>query len=566
MQMQPFRVAAATPSIRVADCAYNAARIIDIIKKADEENVRLVCMPALCMTGSTCGDLFLQKALLDGAMNALCEIGLQTADSKAIAVVGMPTLRRGEVFSAAAVLCEGRLLGIVTESGAFEHDGLKFGVEIGGASCGADDVHVVANPCAEPEIIGAAAQRRMKIATQSVKPPRVYVSANAGAGESTTDSVFSGHNLICRGGKILAESPPFGDGWAVAEIDLSAPQNGRVPEPVSRDDAPFSCANPDEILEIQAHGLAKRLEHLGYGEGCAQAVLGISGGLDSTLALLVTVRAYEILEKNAKIQEQTTTLENRRYAKDKIIAVTMPCFGTTDRTKSNAHKLCEAYKIPCREIDITETVQSHLRDISHDSNARDATFENAQARVRTLVLMNIANQNGGIVVGSGSLSELALGFTTFNGDHMSMYGVNSGVPKTMVRRIVAHVADESNGKLKKVLTDILATPVSPELLPPENGEITQRTEDIVGPYELHDFFIWHTLRHGRAPAQIFALAKKEFEKKFTPEEISKWQELFYRRFFSQQFKRNCLPDGPKVFSVSLSPRSFNMPSDAVGYS
>ncbi|MCL1877525.1 MAG: NAD(+) synthase [Defluviitaleaceae bacterium] len=541
----PFRVAAATPSIRVADCAYNAERIIEIIKKADNEGVRLVCMPALCMTGSTCGDLFMQKVLLDGAMNALCEIGLKTADSKVIAVVGMPTLRRGEVFSAAAVLCEGRLMGVVTESGAFESGGLKFGVEIGGADCGADDVHVVVNPCAEPEIVGAAARRRAKIAAQSAKPPRVYVSANAGAGESTTDSVFSGHNLICRNGKILAESPPFGDGWISAEIDSNTAQ-GRFPAPVSRDDSPFACTNLDEILQIQAHGLAKRLEHLSSPRACA--VLGISGGLDSTLALLVTVRAYEILSRD----------------RSEIIAVTMPCFGTTARTKTNAKKLCDALKVPLRKIDITKTTKTHLRDISHPIDAHDATFENAQARVRTLVLMNLANQNNGIVVGSGNLSEIALGFTTFNGDHMSMYGVNSGVPKTIVRRLVKHVAEKSSNKsaLAKVLLDILETPISPELLPPRDGEISQRTEDIVGPYELHDFFIWH-MRLGRTPAQIQKLATAVFESKFTPDEISKWQEIFFRRFFAQQFKRNCMPDGPKIFSVSLSPRNFNIPSDVV---
>ncbi|MCL2357631.1 MAG: NAD(+) synthase [Defluviitaleaceae bacterium] len=589
MHDAPFRVAAATPTIRVADCSYNAARVIELIKKAEAENIRLICMSALCLTGSTCGDLFLQKALLDGAMNALCEIGLQTSDCKVIAVIGMPTLRRGEVFSAAAVLCEGRLLGMVTESGAFEHNGLKFGVELGGVSCGADDVHVVANPCAEPEIVGARARRCMKIATLSAKPPRVYVSANAGAGESTTDSVFAGHNLICQNGRILAESPPFGDAWVVAEIDPKAPGRGRVPAPPPREDSPFFYTNIDEIPEIQAHGLAKRLAHTG-----ANAVLGISGGLDSTLALLVTVRAYEILARD----------------KSEIIAVTMPCFGTTARTKSNAKKLCDALGVPIRKIDITKTTKAHLRDIAHPSDARDTTFENAQARVRTLVLMSLANQNNGLVVGSGNLSELALGFTTFGGDHLSMYGVNSGVPKTVVRKIVEHFAEKArrsaagnnkrgerypmcggkdadknsphvsstcagrekqspvsgcNPALAKVLADILATPISPELLPPQGGEIVQRTEDILGSYELHDFFLWYML-NGRTPASIFALAKSVFEGKFTSEEISRRQKIFYSRFFSQQFKRNCLPDGPKVFSVSLSPRAYNMPSDAVDMS
>lgn len=538
-----IRVAAATPKIRVADCAFNAARIIEIIKRADEENVRLVCMPALCLTGSTCGDLFLQKALLDGAMDALCEIGLKTVGCGVIAVVGMPTLRRGEVFSAAAVLCDGQLLGVVTESAAFERGGIKFGVEIGSADCGADDVHVVLNPCAEPEIVGAAARRRAKIAARSAKPSRVYVSANAGYGESTTDTVFSGHNLICRSGEIVAESLPFGDGWAKAKIDFrTAVRKRRETPEATQSDEPFFVENPDEILQIQAHALAKRLEHTG-----TRAVLGISGGLDSTLALLVALRAYEILGRD----------------KREILAVTLPCFGTSQRTKTNAHGLCDSLGVPLRGIDITEIVSTHLRDISHE--ARDATYENAQARMRTLVLMSLANQHGGIVVGTGNLSEIALGWATFNGDHMSMYNVNSGVPKTVVRKIVRHICDnshESNHFLAIALGDILSTPVSPELLPPESGEISQHTEEIIGPYELHDFFIWNTLRHGRTPAQIFALAKDAFAGKFSPDEIQKWQKLFYSRFFSQQFKRNCAPDGPKIFPVSLSPRGYNMPSDA----
>jgi len=625
------KVAAATPSIKVADCAYNAEQIIALIKKAEAENIRLLCMPELCITGSTCGDLFSHKILLESAKAALLKVVAESAECRVLSVVGLPMEFLGKVFNVAAVFCRGNILGFVPKENIPSRDDvsefrhftpafsgnyvfhlngqeLSFGtdiifeckdycdfmlsVEVGEdtwvqrppsvthTSAGAT---IIANISASGETVGKAAHRRMVMTGQSERLLCAYVYANAGYGESTTDKVFSAHNIICENGKILAESPPFGDGFAVSEIDLHALNHDRRRahdfyvnqkfkhsievfsfgdknvihcESLTRKISPYPFVPEDEneratrcteIITIQAHALAKRLEHTG-----AQAVLGVSGGLDSTLALLVSARAYEKLGAD----------------KSKIVAVTMPCFGTTERTKGNAYKLCEALGIPCREIDITEMVRQHLRDINHPEDNHDITYENTQARVRTLVLMNLANQNNGLVIGSGGLSELALGWATYNGDHMSMYGVNAGVPKTLVRHIVQNIAVScENQKLKSVLEDILATPVSPELLPPENGEISQHTEDIVGPYELHDFFIYHTLRKGREPSQILELANVAFNKKYPPEEIKKWLKIFISRFFSQQFKRNCLPESPKIGSVSLSPRGdWRMPSDAMSNS
>lgn len=644
------RVAAATPKIRVADCAYNAEQIISLIKRVDTENIRLVCMPELCITGYTCGDLFLQGELLESAKNALFKIVAECAKFNVLAAVGLPLEHNGKLFNVAAVFCRGKILGFVPKThipnyGEFyelryftaacaagdtdnmyprqlirleagygfrsdektsspnstgrkiqpvefipfgtklifeceEMPELKLAVEIcedawapnppstNHATAGAT---IIFNLSASTETAGKAAYRRLLASGHSARLLCGYVYSNAGYGESTTDVVFSAHNLICENGTVFAESPPFGEGWAVSEIDLTsishdrrrmnifAAKNGYVTVPFSLNThcgsltrkvspTPFIPENNiavrcEEILNIQSHGLLKRLDHIG-----AKAVLGISGGLDSTLALLVTARAYGIMS----------------LAKAEIIAITMPCFGTTERTKNNAHKLCEAMGIPCREIDITETVRQHLRDINHPENHHDITYENAQARIRTLVLMDVANQNGGIVIGTGGLSELALGWTTYNGDHMNMYGVNAGVPKTLVRHLVNHAAETGGEMLKAVLEDILRTPVSPELLPPKDGEIIQQTESILGKYELHDFFIYHTLRWGRKPSQILALAQIAFSGKYTNDEIQSRLKLFYSRFFSQQFKRSCLPDAPKVGTVSLSPRGdWRMPSDAV---
>jgi len=624
-----LRVAAVTPKIRVADCEYNAAQIISLIKKAAQEDVRLVCMPELCITGYTCGDLFLQYELLEDAKKALRRIVSETADCNILAVVGLPLANFGKLFNVAAVFCGGEILGFIPKTFVPNYDEFyelrhftpaiqgnhficfddeyinfrtdiifkceempefRLAVEIGEDLCAikppsanhaAANATIIANLSASSETIGKAERRRSLVSGQSARLLCGYVYANAGHGESTTDMVFSGHNLICERGSVLVEALPFGNGWAVSEIDLNAivhnrrrintfvtkvvvtanddyyeyeqfSLNGKTHSesltrhisptpfiPENKNEIPSRC---EEILNIQSAGLAKRLEHLN-----AKAVLGISGGLDSTLALFVSVRAYEKLG----------------LPKNEIIAVTMPCFGTTERTKTNAHKLCDAFEIPIREIDITESVRLHLRDINHPENQRDTTYENAQARIRTLVLMNLANKNDGIVIGSGNLSELALGWATFNGDHMSMYGVNAGIPKTIVRHIINHWAETTeNNSLKQVLEDILQTPISPELLPPKDGQISQQTEEIIGSYELHDFFLYHKLRHGRTPKQILALAQKAFVKKYSHEEIKKRLQEFQKRFTTQQFKRNCLPDTPKIGSVSLSPRGdWRMPSD-----
>ncbi|MCL2224036.1 MAG: NAD(+) synthase [Defluviitaleaceae bacterium] len=628
-----IRVAAVTPKIRVADCEYNAGQIIEAIKKAADENVRLVCMPELCVTGYTCGDLFLQSTLLEIAKSALQKIVAETAECDVIAVVGLPMAHCGKLFNVAAVFCGGKVLGFVPKTFIpnygefyelryftpafkenhairFDDKNITFGRDIifkckdlpefklaveicedlwvanpPSTSHGLANATIIANLSAGSELAGKAAERRVLIGAQSSRLLCGYVYAHAGQGESTTDMVFAAHNLIYERGKILAESPPFGDGWAVSEIDLNAiaydrrrmntfvsnageAENGEhykyklfslngkthaenltrhiTPTPFIPENADEIPARCEEILNIQAAGLAKRLEHIG-----AKAVLGVSGGLDSTLALLVSARAYEKIG----------------LPKNEIIAVTMPCFGTTERTKSNAHKLCDALEIPIREIDITESVRLHLRDIGHPENQHDITYENAQARIRTLVLMNLANQTNAIVIGTGNLSELALGWATFNGDHMSMYGVNGGIPKTLVRHIVNHFAQTTqNSALKSVLSDILATPVSPELLPPTGGEISQQTEEILGSYQLHDFFLYHTIRHARTPSQVLALAQLAFSKTHPPDEIKKRLQQFYSRFTSQQFKRNCLPDSPKIGSISLSPRGdWRMPSDSANF-
>ncbi|MDR3230303.1 MAG: NAD(+) synthase [Synergistaceae bacterium] len=625
------RVAAATPAIRVADCLHNAERILALMERAEREQVRLLCLPELCLTGYTCGDLFLQETLLCEARKALSLLVAESSKFSLLVVAGLPLAHGGKLFNTAAVFDGGELLGFVPKSyipnyGEFyelrhfspappdtrtvRFDGhdvplgtrvlfqcedepdFRLAVEICEdlwipappssfhAMAGAT---VVANPSASDEVIGKAAYRRSLVAGQSARLVCAYLYADAGNGESSTDMVFAGHNLICENGGVLSESPPFGDGWAVTEIDLrsleydrrrmntfpsdasgyaivpfaldmrlsldgESPSGARVlhrfvdPHPFVPKDVEEKNARCEAILDMQAAGLAQRLEHV----RAKTAVIGVSGGLDSCLALLVTARAFVRLDRPMS----------------DIVAVTMPCFGTTARTKSNAWKLCERLGVDCREIDVTDSVRSHLRDIGAPEATRDVVYENAQARVRTLTLMDLANRSGGIVVGTGDLSELALGWATYNGDHMSMYGVNAGVPKTLVRHIVSHVA-EITPALTEVLTDILATPVSPELLPPSGDEIGQHTEEIIGPYELHDFFLYHVVRRGQPPAKVFALATIAFGDAYSPDVILKWLKVFYRRFFAQQFKRSCLPDGPKIGSVSLSPRGdWRMPSDA----
>jgi len=557
-----IHIAAATPEIRVAECEYNAKKILELIKRAKAEKVQLLVLPELCITGATCQDLFLQPTLIKSANDALRKLADKSKDIEVMVVVGLPLDVSGAIINAAAVFYKGQILGFVPKDSAItdilfslpHNPNVTIGVTIGDTYNNSDILDkatIIANPSASTEMVGNEKKRRNNVKLKSGMHNCVYVQANAGYGESTTDNVYGGHNIIAAWGEILDESPSFGDGWVVSEIDPTAPdklvvptsdcldhQHGPVPHPFIS-----QCEDPEYALNIQAAGLARRIDITK-----STAVIGVSGGLDSCLALLITVRAYKLLGKPVS----------------EIVAVTMPGFGTTSHTKANAHRLCEALGIPCREIDITASVIQHLNDINHPEGVYDVVFENAQARMRTMVLMNIANQVNGLVVGTGSLSELALGWATYNGDHMSMYAVNAGVPKTLVRHLVGYIVSIAlDLELKKVLESILATKVSPELLPALNDEITQITEDLVGSYELHDFFIYHMLAHMRTPKEIFTLAKNTFSEKYEPEIILHWQKTFYRRFFSQQFKRSCLPDAPQVVSVSLSPRAgFKMPSDA----
>ncbi|MDL2253113.1 NAD(+) synthase [Ruminococcaceae bacterium OttesenSCG-928-I18] len=618
-----IRVAAASPHLLVADCAANADEIVKTAWRASTEGAHLLVTPELGITGYTCGDLFGQQHLLDEAVKALATICKETSDLQLLLAVGLPVRHNGKLYNCAAVLQGGRVLGLVPKTylpnygefyelrqfasgGAVEDfinlppfGTLPFGTKLlfrceempqlvlaaeicedlwvpqppsgGHVAAGAT---VVANLSASSETVGKAEYRRLLVKGQSAKLVCGYVYADAGHGESTTDMVFSGHNLICENGVVLAETAPFDEGLALAEIDLelllqerrrlntffasyaggyeTVPFHMELREtPLSRaiSPLPFQPGQNSElpgrcesILAIQAQGLRKRLEHT----GAKTAVVGVSGGLDSTLALLVTCRAFRLLSKPAR----------------EILAVTMPGFGTTERTKGNAAALCEALGVTLKTIDITKSVRAHFADIDQDEKCRDTTYENAQARMRTLVLMDLANQNGGLVVGTGDLSELALGWATYNGDHMSMYGVNAGVPKTLIRALVAHEA-EKDKKAGRVLRDVLDTPVSPELLPPKEGRISQQTEEIVGPYELHDFFLFYTLRYGFRPRKLYRYAQKAFEGRYEAPEILRWMQVFFSRFFCQQFKRSCLPDGPKVGSVSLSPRGdWRMPSDA----
>ena len=618
------KTACATPDIRVADCAYNAAQTIRAVEQAAGQGVEVLCLPELGLTGYTCEDLFFQPVLQQGALDALDTVLKATAHTSVVFVVGLPLAVRGKLYNCAAVCQSGRLLGLVPKThlpsynefyegrrftaapaGTFtlqllgqtvlfgtkllfchpKADCFKIAVEIcedvwaplppsvGHAMAGAT---LILNLSASDEVVGKAEYRRQLIAGQSTRLLCGYLYADAGRGESTTDLVFAGHDLICENGAILAQTELFGSGMIVSEVDLeklaaerlkntsfaAVNDEGYTPvqladtceswQPVRPvDPAPFVPAGEGErmrrceaILEMQAQGLRKRMEHT----RAATAVIGISGGLDSTLALLVVTRAFRLLNKPLK----------------DVIAVTMPCFGTTQRTKSNAEKLCEALGVSLRQVNIADTVRSNFADIGHDESVLDVTYENTQARVRTLVLMNLANRMGGLVIGTGDLSELALGWATYNGDHMSMYGVNGSVPKTLVRHIVATVAAHSEPALREVLQDILDTPVSPELLPAkENGEIAQQTEAIVGPYELHDFFLYYAIRWGFAPKKIFWLARRAFAGVYEDAMLVQWLKNFYRRFFAQQFKRSCLPDGPKVGTVTLSPRGdWRMPSDA----
>ena len=623
-----IKVAAATPKLRVADCAYNAAEIVACAKAAAAKGAQLVAFPELCLTGYTCGDLFLQDTLLLGAVDALETVRRETEGLGLLCIVGLPVRREGKLYNCAAYVAGGQVHGLVPkiflpnysefyeqrhfvsgrgaeptsltlrgrESEIFGVDfepGLVLrceempeftvGVEIcedlwvpnpPSTDLAQHGATVIVNLSASDEIIGKAAYRRELVKSQSARLLSAYVYADAGFGESTQDLVFAGHNLIAENGALLAESTRFAGGIVYADLDLprllherqrmntfETTESGWIDHfsIAKRDNdladrvfprTPFVPADKtrlaercEEILTLQATGLATRLAHT----RAKTAVVGLSGGLDSTLALIVLVHAFDHLGLDRK----------------GILAVTMPCFGTTARTRGNAETLAEAYGVTLQTVDIKAAVDQHFADIGHDKDDLSVTFENGQARMRTLVLMDLANKHGGMVVGTGDLSELALGWATYNGDHMSMYGVNASIPKTLVRYLVAYEADRTAGELSAVLRDVLATPVSPELLPPKDGEISQKTEDLVGPYELHDFFLYYLLRFGYPPRKIFRAAKNAFADAYDEETIKKWLITFIRRFFSQQFKRSCLPDGPKVGTVTLSPRGdWRMPSDA----
>ncbi len=619
-----LKVAVGTPKTAVADCRKNADEILRLIGEMEQRKAKLMVFPELCITGYTCGDLFWQKALLEAAREEMLRIAAKTKQTDALIFVGLPFAYGGKLYNIAAALNHGAVLGLIPkthlpnygefyearqfapapeETGEVILDGKKvpFGTRLLFACPEMEELTVAAEICedlwvpeppsihhalagatvlvnlsASDEVTGKDRYRRNLVAGQSARLVCAYLYATAGEGESTTDLVFGGQNLIGENGQILAEGKRFGNKTLYADLDLSyltgerrrmttfpAAENGDYrkiafslkkeetaleryfsPHPFLPDDRHEVEERCDEILNIQAMGLKKRLEHV-HG---THAVLGISGGLDSTLALLVTARAFDLLG----------------LPRDQITAVTMPGFGTTDRTYQNACEMTRQLGATLKEVDIREAVTIHFRDIGHDSEVHDVTYENAQARERTQVLMDIANKNGGLVIGTGDLSELALGWATYNGDHMSMYGVNGSVPKTLVRHLVNYWADTcGEEKLSAILRDVLDTPVSPELLPPRDGDIAQKTEDLVGPYELHDFFLYYMMRAGYDPAKIYRIANLAFAGVYEEETILKWLKKFYWRFFSQQFKRSCLPDGPKVGSVALSPRGdWRMPSDA----
>lgn len=617
------KAAAVTPKIKVADTKYNAELILDMMKESTQQGAKIVVFPELCLTGYTCQDLFLQERLLQGAKDALMKLVKESASLDAIFFVGLPFEILGKLYNVAAVFSHGEVLGLVPKSYLPNYnefyearhfvsgaelatevvlpDGscvpadrdllfvceqmpkLRIGVElcedlwtpnppsISHALAGAS---ILVNLSASNELTGKDSYRRELVSGQSARLLAAYIYASAGEGESTQDLVFSGHNIIAENGQILAESKRFGHGILYSEIDVErlCAQRRRMTTFVTEDQthteilfslkieetkltrfidpAPFVPTDRqnrekrcDEILMIQAMGLKKRLEHTG-----ANAVVGISGGLDSTLALLVTVRAFDLCGRDHK----------------GITAVTMPGFGTTDRTYDNAVKLIQSLGAEFVEVDICQAVNVHFSDIGQDPSVHDVTYENSQARERTQILMDLANKKNALVIGTGDLSELALGWATYNGDHMSMYAVNASVPKTLVRHLVRYYADTCEDKqLSDTLYDVLDTPVSPELLPPEDGKISQKTEDLVGPYELHDFFLYYMLRQGFSPAKIYRLAKIAFAGTYEDAFILKWLKTFCRRFFAQQFKRSCLPDGPKVGSVAVSPRGdLRMPSDA----
>lgn len=619
------KVCAATPQIQVADIGYNTKNIISAIDESLKHNTELIVFPELSICGYTCGDLFNQRRLLESVKEGLKAICDHTKDSQILVFVGAPIEYMGRLYNCAVAMSGGRFLGVVPKSflptygefyekrhfssapqemGEVDLFGfVPFGKKIifkadnfSGFTVSAEicedlwtsrspsneaavaGANIIVNLSCSDETVGKADYRRDLVKMQSGRLVCGYVYSDSGDGESTTDMVFAGHNIIAENASVLAESKLFENGLIYAEIDVEMLSNERKrmsscyyahevskflevefkasqkERKIERNFAkqPFVPQEKNElsqrsesILLIQQKGLEKRLLHT----NAKSAVIGISGGLDSALALLVTLRAFKGLNRDLK----------------DIIAVTMPGFGTTKKTKSNSVKLIEALKVSGREIDITDSVLQHFKDIGHDKNELNVTYENAQARTRTLILMDIANKTGGLVIGTGDLSELALGWSTYNGDHMSMYGVNCSIPKTLVKYLIAYEAKKYGGEIEKILNDILDTEISPELLPPDkDGKIAQKTEDLVGPYVLHDFFLYYVVRFGFEPKKVEMIANQAFNGEFDGITINKWLKNFYKRFFANQFKRSCIPDGVKVGSVALSPRGdWRMPSDAV---
>lgn len=619
-----IKVAAVTPELKVADVEFNTDRINSYIDEAAAAGNKVIVFPELCITGYTCQDLFLQDRLLEAAKDALLVIAERNKENDALVLVGLPLEVFGKLYNVAAVISRGKILGIVPKTHMPNYnefyearhfasgDKLQTTTRIGNQEVVVDTrlifccedmpslrlavelcedlwvpnppsishcmagATIVANLSASDELTGKRKYRTELVSGQSARLICGYIYASAGNTESTQDVVYSGHNIIAENGTVLSNSRLFTSGITSTEIDVKKIEiERRRMTTYAVDDSPsyrkisFNLAKQDteltryiaaqpfvpsgkedrnnrceEILMIQANGLRKRLEHI----GCKNVVIGISGGLDSTLALLVTVKAFDLLGLNHS----------------GIVAVTMPGFGTTERTHGNSVNLVKSLGATFREISIVNAVKVHFEDIGHSPSNHDVTYENSQARERTQLLMDIANQVGGIVIGTGDLSELALGWATYNGDHMSMYAVNVSVPKTLVRYLVGYYAETcGNDELATVLNDVLDTPVSPELLPPKDGVISQVTEDLVGPYELHDFFLYHMLRNGSTPRKIYRLARYVFKDEYSADVILKWEKVFYKRFFAQHFKRSCLPDGPKVGSVAVSPRGdLRMPSDA----
>ncbi len=614
-----IKVCAATPEIRVADVKFNTANIIKAVKESAKNGSQLTVFPELCVCGYTCGDLFNQNVLLSSVESAVAEICKATEGFDTLVFIGAPIRHGNKLYNCAVALHDGKILGVVPKTylpdyGEFYEkryflpapenqttvingEEVAFGSKIlfkateefavaaeicedlwtpesPSVELALSGANIICNLSCSDDVIGKAQYRRNLVKMQSGKLICGYIYSDSGFGESTTDMVFSGQNIISENASILAESKRFTTGIIYADVDvakLSSERRRTNTFPHKKDNfviefdmnlkrtrlsrtfpqMPFVPADKtdlanrcEEIITMQATGLATRLAHTGI----KNVVLGLSGGLDSTLALIVCVHAFDMLFLDRK----------------NIHTVTMPCFGTTKRTKSNAQLLAEAYGVSFEDIDITLAVRQHFSDINHNESITDITYENSQARERTQILMDLSNKYSGLVIGTGDLSELALGWATYNGDHMSMYAVNVSIPKTLVRYLTAYEAEKSEGILKNVLLDVLDTPVSPELLPPDNnGEIAQKTEDVVGPYELHDFFLYYLVRFGFSPSKIYYLAKQSFEGKYDNPTIKKWLTVFIKRFFSQQFKRSCLPDGPKVGSVTLSPRGdWRMPSDA----